>query len=186
LQKLVEQVAVRAVDLDAVKAGRFGVLGAVAKSLDDFRNFLGLQRARRDIRPLRANQAHMPLGGERAWRNRQRPVLVDRIGDAPDMPELEEHAPAGAMHALHDFAPTLDLLVGPNAGGVRIADAGGGDRRRLGNDQAGGRALRVIFAHHRIRNASWAGRSIARQGREDNAVGKFQIADLQRVKQGGH
>ena len=112
--------------------------------------------------------------------------MIDGIGDAPDMPELEQDAPAGAMHALDDLAPALDLLVGPYAGRMRIADARRRDRSRLGNDEAGGSALNVIVAHQGVRNAPWPGRSVARQGREEDAVGNREIADLQGVEQGGH
>ena len=47
LQELVEQIAVGAMDLDAVEAGRLGVLRALAEGLDDRRDFVASQRARR-------------------------------------------------------------------------------------------------------------------------------------------
>ncbi len=52
----------------------------------------------------------MALWRDRARRNRQRAVMIDRIGDAPDVPELEEDPAAGAVHALDDIAPAFDLL----------------------------------------------------------------------------
>ena len=104
--------------------------------------------------------------------------MIARIGDAPDVPDLKEDAPAGAMHALDDRAPALDLLGGPDAWRMRIADAGGRDGGRLGKDEAGSRALLVIVAHHRVRNAPRTGRPVARQRRHENAVGKLQIANL--------
>ena len=54
LQELVEKIAVRAVDLDAVEARGLGVLGALSERLDDARDFLGLERARHDEGLLRA------------------------------------------------------------------------------------------------------------------------------------
>jgi hypothetical protein len=173
-------------DLDAVEPRLFRVLGAVTVGLDDVRKLLGFERAGRDIRPLRANEAHVALRRDRAGRNRKRAVVINGIGDAPDVPELEEDAAAGSMHALDDRAPAFDLLVGPDAGGVRIADARGRDGGRLGKDEAGGRALHVIVAHHRVWNAPRSGRSIARQRRHENAVGNFQIANLEGVEQRGH
>ena len=62
VQKLVEQIAVRAVDLDAVEAGRLGVLGASAVGLDDVRKLLGLERPGRDISALRAQKLTLPFG----------------------------------------------------------------------------------------------------------------------------
>ena len=102
------------------------------------------------------------------------------------MPKLEEYAPAGRMHGVRDLAPARHLLIGPYAGRMRVADALGRDRSRFGDDEAGGSALRVIVAHQRVRNPTWAGRSISRQRRHDNAVGNLEIANLQRVEQGGH
>ena len=128
----------------------------------------------------------MAFRRDRAWANRKRAVMIDGIGDAPDMPELKEDAAAGSMHALHDFAPAFDLLAGPDARRMRIADACRRDRCRLGKDKAGRCALGIILAHHRIRNPARAGRSVAGQGRKENAVRNFQIANLQRVEQGRH
>jgi len=186
LQELVEQIAVRAMDLDAVEPGLFRVLGAMSIGFDDVRKLLGFEGAGRDIGPLRTQQAHMALGRDRARPNGKGAVMIARIGDAPDVPELEEDAPAGAMHTLDDVAPALDLLSGPDAGRMRIADTCGRDRSRLGKDEAGGRALRIIVTHHRVRNAPGTGRPVARQRRHENAIGKFQIANLQRVEQRGH
>jgi hypothetical protein len=45
LQELVEQVAVGAVDLDAVEAGQLGVFRALAVGRDDARDFFGPARA---------------------------------------------------------------------------------------------------------------------------------------------
>ena len=55
LQELIKQIAVRAVDLDTIEAGRFGVLGATAEGFNDAWDFSGFQGARRDISALRAN-----------------------------------------------------------------------------------------------------------------------------------
>jgi hypothetical protein len=186
LQELVKQIAVRAMDLDAVEPRLFRVLGAVTIGLDDVGKLLGFERARGDIRPLRPNETHIALGRDRARGNGKVAAMIDGVGNAPDMPELEKDASAGSMHALDDAAPALDLLVGPDARGMRVADACWRDRGRLGKDKPSGRALRVIVAHHRVRNPAGTGRAIARQWRHDNAVGELQIANLQRVEQHGH
>jgi hypothetical protein len=183
---LVEQIAVRTMNFDAVEPCLFRVLGAVTIGLDDVRKLLGLQGARRDIRPLRTQQAHVSFRRDRARGNGKGTVVINGIGDAPDVPELKEDSPACSVHALDDRAPALDLLVGPDAGGVRITDARGRDRGRLGKDEAGGRALHIIVAHQRVRNAARTGRSVARQRRHEDAVGNFQIANLEGVEQGGH
>jgi hypothetical protein len=53
-------------DLDAVEPRLFRVLRAISIGLDDVRKLLGFERARRDIRPLRTQQAHMAFGRDRA------------------------------------------------------------------------------------------------------------------------
>ena len=53
-QELVQQVAVGAVQLDAVETGGLRILGALAELLDDAADLAGLERARgRDLRPCR-------------------------------------------------------------------------------------------------------------------------------------
>jgi hypothetical protein len=186
LQELVEQIAVRAVDLDAVEAGRLGVLGPAPIGLDDARNLLGFKGSRRDVSTLRAHQAHVALRRDRARRDRKRAIMIDGVRDPPDMPELEQHAPASRVHALDNLSPALDLFVRPDAGGVRIADPLRRDRCRFGNDEAGGGALHVIFAHERVRNSALASRPVARQRGHENAVWKLEVADSERVEEGGH
>ena len=67
LQELVEQVAVGAVDLDAVEARALGVLRALAERLDDAGDLAGLERARRLVGGLRPEQAHVAGWRRRRW-----------------------------------------------------------------------------------------------------------------------
>src|SRR3984885_4908482 len=170
-------------NLDPVEPGRFRVLGAAAVGLDDIRKLLGLEGAWRDIRSLRTQQAHGSFRRDRARPNGKSAVVIARIGDAPDVPDLKEYAPAGAVHALDDVTPAFGLLVGPDARRMRIAYARGRDGGRLGKDEASGRALDIIVAHQHVRNPPWAGRPVARQRRHEDAVGNLKIANLQRVEQ---
>ena len=61
------------------------------------------------------------------------------------------------------------------------------DRGGLGDIQAGGRALTVIFGIQRGRNAACTG-AHAGQRRHDDPVGKGQSAELERLEEdvGGH
>ena len=60
------------------------------------------------------------------------------------MPELEDDLAAGAMDAVGDETPARDLILGPDARRVRIADPLLADRSRLRDDEAGRGALDVI------------------------------------------
>ena len=57
-------------------------------------------------------------------------VEIDRIGDAPDMPELQQDQPARLVHRLRHQLPALDLLVRPDA-------------RRIGIDRRPSREIEV-------------------------------------------
>ena len=72
LQKLIDEVAIGAVQFDAVEAGRLGVRGAAAKVFDNARDLAGLKRAWHDegLHALRGNNLPGRLQGR--WRHRRR------------------------------------------------------------------------------------------------------------------
>ena len=70
LEKLIQQIAVRAMQFDAVEPRRLGVDRALAVSLDDGGDFFGFQRARHDIITLGPQQADMPFRRQGARGNR--------------------------------------------------------------------------------------------------------------------
>jgi hypothetical protein len=86
LEELVQQVAIGAVNLHAVKAGAFGILGPALEIGDHAGNLACLERARRDEILLRPDEAHMALGADRAGRHRQFAIEEDGIGNASYMP----------------------------------------------------------------------------------------------------
>jgi hypothetical protein len=67
------------------------------------------------------------------------------MGDAPDMPQLKEDTAALGMDGVGNPAPTLDLGVAVDAGGVDVTLPFRNDLRRLGDQQSGGGALGIIF-----------------------------------------
>ena len=62
LQELIQQIAVRAVDLDTVKARALGVLRALLERRDDAGDLFPFQRPRRDERADRPQQVGWPAG----------------------------------------------------------------------------------------------------------------------------
>ena len=102
------------------------------------------------------------------------------------MPELQQDAPALRVHGIDDRLPALHLIARPDARRAGIADAHGLHRGRLGQDHARRRPLRVVLAHQAVRHAPRHGGAVARQRRHDDAVGKLQLADGERLKQLAH
>ena len=186
LQELIEQIAIGAVNLDAVETGRLRVFGALTKRLHHARQLLGLQRSRRRVGTLRAQQAHVSLRRDRAGRNRKRAAVIARVGDASDMPQLQQHPAARLVHGVGDLPPAVDLLLRPDARSMGIPDPHRRHRGRLGNDHARTGALRVIGAHQSVRNPPRCARPVPRQRRHDDAVRKAKIADSDGLEKGRH
>ena len=186
LQELIEQIAIGAVNLDAVETGRLRVLGALTKRLHHARQLLGLQRSRRRVGTLRAQQAHMSLRRDGAGRNGKRAAVIARVGDASDMPQLQQHPAACRVHGVGDLPPAVDLLLRPDARSMGIPDPHRRHRGRLGNDHARAGALRVIGAHQRVRNPPRSARPVPRQRRHEDAVRKAKIADSDGLEKGRH
>ena len=68
------------------------------------------------------------------------------------MPELNDDGSALGVHGRSDLFPSFDLLVGVAARRSGIALCLRGDLRCLGNDQASGSPLCVIFNSERPRD----------------------------------
>jgi hypothetical protein len=112
------------------------------------------------------------------------------VGQAPDVPELEEYPSALCMDGVGHLLPTGDLLVGKNAWCPHIAFALGGYLRALGNDQAGTCTLPVVLDHAGCWHIARTGPASGQRG-HDHAVFQGQAADLRRGQKqfemaGGH
>ncbi|RMS24969.1 Transcriptional regulator, AraC protein [Pseudomonas coronafaciens pv. garcae] len=184
-QELLKQVAVGTVDLDTIETRRFGVFCTDAIGLDDVADFRQLQCARYRQRSDRAHQAYMAFGSNGTWRNRSFAIQVRRVGNAAYVPQLQDDAAASVVYGFGDVAPAANLIVGPDAGGVRVTHAHRRYRGGFSQDQACRSALHVILGHHCIGHAAFVG-AAACQGRHDDAVGQLQIANGDRVKDSRH
>src|SRR6516162_9837890 len=109
-QELIQQISVCTVDLDSIEAGIHSVLRANTVGFDDFRNFVQLQRSRRDIILLRPEQVDMTLWGNRTGSNGQFPVQIGRVGNSPYVPELQHHSSPFRMNRFRDKLPSFDLF----------------------------------------------------------------------------
>src|SRR6185437_2530364 len=108
-QKLIEQIAVGGVHLDAVETCRLGVGGSLPVLLDNSRDFRRLQRARRDVRLHAFERPGLSGGRNRRRRNRQRAVGLQRwVRDAPDVPQLQINpAPAACTASVTSVQPAI-------------------------------------------------------------------------------
>ena len=120
-------------------------------------------------------------GGD--WENSVR--LKAWMGDATDVPELEEDAASSGMNGLDDFFPSGDLFRGVDAGGVGVAVAERRDRGCFGNDQTGGGALAIVLGIQFIRDVACRG-SAPSEGSHQNPMGEVKGPDLKGGKKWGH
>ena len=204
LDELVDQIAVRRVQLDAVEAGLHGIAAGVAVVVHDARDLLRLQRPRHGAlldalvrarleRHARARVRHHRRGGRdrgqrQAARRQQRVLAVGGRGDAPSVPELHEDLAALRVHGLGHRLPRLRLRVGPDAGDTHVPDRLGRDAGRLRDQQPALRgALRVVL-HVRVVGAQLRLRAaVASERRQHDAVvqadGAGAGAGLQRLEE---
>ena len=185
LQKLIKQIAVRAMDFHAVETRGPGVFRALAKGLNEAGNFPDFQRARCDEGLLRPHQTDVTGGRDRAGRDRRFAIEKDRVGDATDMPQLQQNFSPGLMDGAGDEFPAFHLLVRPDAGRVGIAHSHGRDRGGLGNNQSGGSTLAVILGHEGVGNTLRPGTGAGQRSQKD-AVGQVPSADGDGVEECGH
>ncbi len=187
LQELLDQIAVGAVNLDAVETGGKRVLRRLPIGVDNQRDFRRLEGARCFIghRLAVRRPGFQVSDRHRRWRDRQHAARLERgMRDAPDMPELQEDDSAPGMDGVDHLTPARDLLLGVDAGHAGAAEAGFHDRRGFGDQQsARRRALGVIFRVQRPRRERRLGRPHPRQRRQRETMLELIGADLERRKQ---
>ena len=126
----------------------------------------------------------MTGGSDRTGRNGQCTIQKQGVGNPPDMPELEQNAPAGIVNSPRDQFPALDLEWGPDTGGVGVTDSGWRDRCGFRNDQARRSALRVILGHQSVWYSRGTGPGTGERS-HDNTVGQMECTDLDGIKKSG-
>jgi hypothetical protein len=157
---------------------------ACARLADDGADLGDAQHARDHIVLLALGCVRRTTGRDQRRRDRQRTVEEIGMRDAPHVPELAEDPPAGAVHAVGDATPTLDVrrcvdarCSEPTARRLR-------DRRRLRDEQTG------IGARAVVRNQELARRAIGRiatagHRRHHHAIGQGEGSDAERGEENG-
>jgi hypothetical protein len=100
----------------------------------------------------------------------------------PTCQRLQKDFAAGLMHGRGDALPARHLFGRMDAGRADVTDALRADLGRLGDDQAGARALRVIGDRQWVRHVA-GNRAAARHRGHDDAVGELELAEPIRRKQ---
>ena len=142
-EELVQQVAVGAVQLDAVQPGLDRVARGPHELLDDARQLLGGQRVRDRVVGLAGVGVHLSLDRDRARGHRSAPAGEVGVGHAAGVHDLHEDPPARGVDALRHAPPALHLLGRLDARLVRESLADDGRIGALGDDQAHRGALGV-------------------------------------------
>src|SRR5450631_843182 len=177
LQKLVEQVAVGAMKLYAIKAGGLRELRGLPKRFHDIFDFELGQGAGRDEWTFGAEQAHMAIGGNWTWTDRAPALVEDRVGNPAGMPDLHKDPATGPLDYLRYRFPSGGLLLTPNPGHTLITDRLFRDRHSLRDDKTGGGTLAIVFDHKLIGDVRFPGAQ-ACQRRHNDAIWKSEITQF--------
>jgi len=167
--------------LHAVKAGLLRIFRGILVIIKQSGDLADVERPRFDIVALAGIGAHAAWCGGR--RSGHRLFAVEEIGmdDAAHVPELADDPAAGLMDLFDHRFPGLGLRIVPDTRGKRGAQSLLADPGRFRNDQAGPRALRIIFAHDRGGDM-FHGRTAAGEGCHEHAVRGLDGANGDRIK----
>ncbi len=165
-EELIEQIAVRAMDFDAIEAQLFGRLRACGEGFDHVF----------DIR-----------GGHIRWTHRRHAGLEFNLrrNYCSDMPKLRKNEPAGRVDLVGDVLPSSQRAFTMKARDIRMESRDVMiDECSLGDDQAdaafGATAIigRDVWARNAFR------RMRPRHGGHHDAVLEFESFELERAEQG--
>src|SRR5271170_305096 len=140
LQKLIRQVAITRVKLNAVKTRGLCALGGFAIILDDARDFPDVKRTvRRRLLPSVRRRLFYRWILPILWVDRRadRGCAVRRVHmrGTPCVPELGEHVSTLRVNGVRDSLPPRNLLVRIHAGGSKPSSACDRNRSPFRNDE---------------------------------------------------
>src|SRR5258705_12092458 len=140
-EKLIDEVAMRAVNFDAVKAQRLCGIRCSAVGLHRSASFVAGRRPpdpfeRQTVPSDDAGRAEAVVAAGTTVI--ETPHAVDlRLADEPNVPELCEDPGSRVVHLLNHPPPSVESVIAVDAGGVFIVSrAGMRDERTFSNDEA--------------------------------------------------
>src|ERR1700737_5042277 len=151
LEKLLDQVAVGAMDLDAIESGVERVARSLPEAVYHAGDFTGLERTRRLIgRGLSISRHRLQRrrNRHRGRRNRQHTARLERgMRNPSHMPELQKDRSTFGMNCIDDTAPTLDLLLRIDARRAGVSMSRRYHRGGFRDDQSSRRGpLTIVFS----------------------------------------
>ncbi len=184
-EELVDQVAMGAVDLDAVESQALRVRGGLTEGLDNAADML----ARHRLRMLEAGLGQAREAGHgqarRAGARQLRMGRLGRVARHTDMPELRHDLAAGLMHRVDDTQPAIERRTAE----VRDVDAHGRDgvvdHRAFGDDQARPTFGAPPVVGRDLRAGNAASRLLPGHRRHHDAVGEAELAQDERAEERG-
>ena len=183
-QELVDQVAIRAVQLHPVEPGFLRVGRRLAVILDQALDIIDGQRACLRVILPAGGRVRMAGRGRRAGRNRGLATQEVGVDDPPHVPHLQDDPSAFLVHAIGDRLPAFHLFIAPDTRRIGPAEPFHADPGRFTDDQARAGALAVIGFHHRVRDEVRRRRATARQRSHQDAVGGGDRSQAERLEQG--
>ena len=184
-EELVQQVAVRGVDLHSVEPRDLRAAGGGGKGAHHAAQFVGAHHRRGGeevVKAVLVRPDDLPaaqLGGHRAF------AAPGGVGArfAPGVRELHPNVSAVLVHEISDVTQRHDLAVVPQAQVLGADAALGRDGGGLGQNQSRP-AERVLAEVHEVKFVGNAvGCRVGAHGRDDHPVGQFQAAKFKRRKQ---
>ena len=180
IQELLDQIAVRAVELDAVEACFHPVLRRRDELRDHARDLARRKGARRRERlEPRLIGPHLAGRGDRRGRDglRARGQVVI-MSDPARVHELKKDLGSACVSGCRDFLPAFRLRCRERARDACIPQRVRRRRCAFGHDQARTRALPVILRHQIVRHIT--NRAAARHRRHHESIAEREIT--QRVR----
>jgi hypothetical protein len=172
-------------ELDAVEARGDRIGRRAPIILEKARYLVHPQRPRLGIRLAALIGMRLERRCRRGGGDRRFAAEEARMHDPAHMPELAEDAAARLVHRVHHRLPRLHLLLGPVAGRIGPTEALPAHSGRLGDDEAGRRALAVVVDHQLGRHMLARG-AAAGHGRHDDTVGAEDGAELDGIEERRH
>jgi hypothetical protein len=135
-QEGIEQIAMRPVQFDAVKARLDRPARGVSEISDNSGNLLEGEGARLgDVHEPLARNKGLGVGPDGRWPYWRRAVLLELcVRHSACMPQLDDDGPALGVNRSRDGAPARDLPVGVAAGRIGVALGLSRNLRRLCDD----------------------------------------------------